>query len=109
MDYLTGHPPEDGHVDLTALLNHVDEDLRRLVSTCAMESFDPGHVEELWRDHLHRLRRADLTRRIENATRQLRRASEAGDSAEVERLQAAHRRLVVERTRLEGQGSAAQS
>ena len=109
VDYLTGHPPEDGHVDLTALLNHVDEDLRRLVSTCAMESFDPGHVEELWRDHLHRLRRADLTRRIENATRQLRRASEAGDSAEVERLQSAHRRLVVERTRLEGQGSAAQS
>ena len=109
VDYLTGHPPEDGHVDLTALLNHVDEDLRRLVSTCAMESFDPGHVEELWSDHLHRLRRADLTRRIDDATRQLRRASEAGAAGEVERLQADHRRLVVERTRLEGQGSAAPS
>ena len=109
VDYLTGHPPEDGHVDLTALLNQVDEDLRRLVSTCAMESFDPGHVEELWSDHLHRLRRAELTRRIEDATRQLRRASEAGAAGEVERLQADHRRLVVERTRLEGQGSAAPS
>ncbi|MCY3736272.1 MAG: DNA primase [Gemmatimonadaceae bacterium] len=109
VDYLTGHPPEDGHVDLTALLNQVDEDLRRLVSTCAMESFDPGHVEELWSDHMHRLRRADLTRRIEDATRQLRRASEAGAAGEVERLQADHRRLVVERTRLEGQGSAAPS
>ena len=109
VDYLTGHPPEDGHVDLTALLNQVDEDLRRLVSTCAMESFDPGHVEELWSDHLHRLRRADLTRRIEDVTRQLRRASEAGAAGEVERLQADHRRLVVERTRLEGQGSAAPS
>ena len=109
VDYLTGHPPEDGQVDLTALLNQVDEDLRRLVSTCAMESFDPGHVEELWSDHMHRLRRADLTRRIEDATRQLRRASEAGAAGEVERLQADHRRLVVERTRLEGQGSAAPS
>ena len=109
VDYLTVHPPEDGHVDLTAMLNHVDEDLRRLVSTCAMESFDPGHVEQLWSDHLHRLRRADLTRRIEDATRQLRRASEAGDAGEMERLQGAHRQLVVERTRLDGQGSAAPS
>ena len=46
--YLEDHPPEDGHLDLTDLLNHVDEDLRHLVSTCAMESFDPGQVGELW-------------------------------------------------------------
>ena len=109
VDHLKEQPPAEGHVDLTTLLNHVDEDLQRLVSTCAMESFDPGHVEELWSDHVHRLRRADLTRRIEDATRRLRRASEAGDAGEVERLQAAHRQLVVERTRLEGQGSASQS
>ncbi len=99
--HLTDHPPEDGHVDLTALLNHVDEDLRRLVSTCAMESFDLDQVQELWSDHVHRLRRDDLTRRIDDTTRRLRRAAEAGDGGEVERLQAAHRHLVVERTRLD--------
>ena len=89
VDYLTGHPPEDGHVDLTALLNHVDEDLQRLVSTCAMESFDPGHVEELWSDHLHRLRRADLTRRLNDTKSRLQRAKEAGNADEEERLRAA--------------------
>ena len=103
--HLSEHPPEEGRVDLTDLLNHVDEDLRSLVSTCAMESFDPGHVQQLWTDHVHRLRREDLTRRIDDATRRLRRASEAGDAGELERLQAAHRRLVVERTRLGGQRS----
>ena len=107
--HLVDHPPEEGHVDLTALLNHVDEDLRRLVSTCAMESFDPGHVRELWTDHAHRLRREDLTRRIDDTTRRLRRASEAGDAGEVGRLQADHRHLVVERTRLEGERAARES
>lgn len=99
--YLQDHPPEDGDVDLTALLNHVDEDLRQLVSTCAMESFDPGQVEQLWADHVHRLQREDLKRRIFDTTRSLRRASEAGDGGEVERLRAVQHQLVLERTRLE--------
>lgn len=103
--HLSEHPPEEGRVDLTYLLNHVDEDLRSLVSTCAMESFDPEQVEEEWTDHIHQLRRDDLQRRIDDATRRLRRASEAGDAGEQERLQAVQHQLVLERTRLEGQRS----
>ena len=94
----------DGQLDLTALLNSVDETLGRLLSTCAMESFDPDAVREMWHDHIYRLRRAGLTRRIDDTRRQMRVAAESRDGEEeLERLGALHRELIAARSKLEAE------
>jgi len=92
----------DGHLDLTALLNSVDEDLSRLVTVCAMETFVADNVDEIWQDHVLRLQREDLTLQIDEAKRAIRRVNEmVGAGEELDQLRTRQNELMAARLQLE--------
>lgn len=95
---------EDGQLDLPNLLNNVDENLSRLVTVCAMETFVPENVDEIWGDHVNRLQRESLTRQIDAARREIRRVAEtAGPGEELDRLRTGQNELIAARQELESQ------
>ncbi len=109
LDYLVSAYP-DGRLDLTALLNSVDEDLSRLVTVCAMETFDADYVDEIWEDHVLRLQRESLTRQIDEAKRAIRRVNETvGPGEELDRLRTRQNELMAARMALEARRGGAGS
>ena len=88
-------------IDVPALVSELGDDpLGQLVATCALEEFDEAQERQLWRDHLIHLRRESLTRQIDDTTRRLRQAQEAGLENEVRSLNAHVRELINSRTAL---------
>jgi DNA primase len=88
--------------DLATLLNEVDEDLSRLITVCAMETFVTEHVKEIWQDHVRRLQREDLTRQIDAARREIRRLSETeGAGEKLDQLITYQNELIACRMKLE--------
>ena len=88
--------------DLATLLNEVDEDLSRLITVCAMETFVTEHVKEIWQDHVRRLQREDLTRQIDAARREIRRLSETeGAGEKLDQLITYQNELISRRMKLE--------
>lgn len=100
LDYLVSRYTE-GQLDMTALLNSVDEDLSRLVTVCAMETFVADNVDEIWQDHVLRLQRQDLTRQIDEAKRAIRRVNEmVGPGEELDQLRTRQNELMAARLKL---------
>jgi len=82
-------------LDLPALMDRcADPELSQLISACAMEGFDPAQVQQQWEDHLRRLREEALTRQISQCRLALQQAERAGQSQEVDRLNAELMRLI---------------
>lgn len=92
----------DGKLDLTALLNDVDPQLSQLVTVCAMETFVVDHVDELWEDHVNRLQRENLTRKIEIIRREIRRVLETiGEGRDLDALTTRMNELMAARKDIE--------
>ena len=93
-----------GQLDLTTLLNAVDESLSRLVRVSAMETFVPENVNEIWADHVNRLQRESLTRQIDAARRDIRRVAETvGPSEKLDQLRTRQNEFIAARMELEAQ------
>ena len=93
-------------IDVSALLSELGDDpLGQLVATCALAETDEAQANQLWRDHLVHLRRESLTRQIDDTTRRLRQAQEAGLESEVQSLNAHVRELISTRTQLSASSS----
>lgn len=76
-------------LDLPALMGRVAApEMVQLITTCAMEGFDPTQIQQHWEDHVRRLHEAALTRQIAQCRQALQQAQRAGDPAEVDRLNA---------------------
>jgi DNA primase len=103
LEHLIGHYP-DGQVDLTALLNSIDEDLSRLVTVCAMETFVADSVDKIWEDSVLWLQIESLSRQIDEAKRGVRRLLETiGPGEELDRLRTRQNELMAARMALESQ------
>jgi DNA primase len=88
-------------IEVSALVSELGDDpLGQLVATCALEEFDEAQARQLWLDHWFHLRRKSLTRQIDDTTRRLRQAQEAGLENEVRSLNAHVRELINSRTAL---------
>jgi len=99
-----------GQLDLTTLLNAVDESLSRLVRMSAMETFAPENVNEIWADHVNRLQRESLTRQIDAARRDIRRVAETvGPSEKLDQLRTRQNEFIAARMELEAQRGGAVS
>ena len=99
-----------GQLDLTTLLNAVDESLSRLVRVSAMETFVPENVNEIWADHVNRLQRESLTRQIDAARRDIRRVAETvGPSEKLDQLRTRQNEFIAARMELEAQRGGAVS
>jgi hypothetical protein len=102
LTYLVEACANGQQLDLSALINDVDEGLSRLATLCAMETFAADNVTEIWEDHMRRLQREALTRQIEGAKREMRRLVESvGPGDELELLQKRHDELIARRVELE--------
>jgi len=89
-------------LDMTALLGTIDENLSRLVTVCAMQTFVADSVNEIWEDHVRRLQREDLTRKIDAARREIQRIAETvGEGEELDRLRTLQNELIAARQELE--------
>ena len=99
-----------GQLDLTTLLNAVDESLSRLVRMSAMETFAPENVNEIWADHVNRLQRESLTRQIDAARRDIRRVAETvGPGEKLDQLRTRQNEFIAARMELEAQRGGAVS
>ncbi len=102
LTYLVEACANGQQLDLSALINDVDEGLSGLATLCAMETFVADNVTEIWEDHVRRLQREALTRQIEGAKREMRRLVESvGPGDELELLQKRHDELIARRVELE--------
>jgi DNA primase len=92
---LFGEYAQAKELDLSALMSRAgDPELVQLISTCAMEGFDPAQVQRHWEDHIRRLLEASLTQQITQCRQALQQAERTGDSQEVGRLNAELQRLI---------------
>jgi DNA primase len=107
LQFLVERHAGGGSLDLTSLLDEVEADLAPLVTSCTMETFVPDSVDEIWEDHVHRMEFASLTRQIEEAKREIRRAVEGAGN--VEELLRRQNELIVRRVELEARRTAPSS
>jgi DNA primase len=92
-------------LDLSGLMGRAaDPELVQLISTCAMESFDPAQVRQAWKEGLLHFQRRQLKSQLDQINQALTAAARAQDEAEIRRLQLEARRLKeVQRALVEAQ------
>ncbi len=102
LTYLVEACANGQQLDLSALINDVDEGLSGLATLCAMETFAADNVTEIWEDHVRRLQREALTRQIDAARREIRRLAETvGPGEELDALRTQQNELIARRVELE--------
>lgn len=81
-------------LDLSGLMGRAgDPELVQLISTCAMEGFDPAQVQQAWKEALLHFQQRQLKRQLDQINQGLNTAARAQDEAEIRRLQQEASRL----------------
>ncbi|MCC7263146.1 MAG: DNA primase [Candidatus Latescibacteria bacterium] len=97
---LFGEYRQARELDLPALMGRAgDPELVQLISSCAMEGFDPEHIQQHWEDLTRHLSEAPLTRQINQCRQALKQAEREGNTGEVDRLNAELMHLILHRQR----------